>query len=179
MAATKSHAFVLKTQDFRDTSLLAHFYTRDFGKIHGIIKGIRDQRARFGSMLEPFSMNEILFYRKRRGGDLHLVTQVELLKLYPAVRADLTQLSYASYLIDLLDQITELEEPHAEVFDLLQESLTFLGEGLSPRRTARIFEVKLLESLGLMPEIRACVICQTPDPDPAFFRASMGGLLCR
>ena len=70
MSATKTQAFVLKTKPYRDTSLLAYFYTKDFGKINGIVKGIRDTRARFGGMLEPFSLNEILFYRKRRGGDL-------------------------------------------------------------------------------------------------------------
>ena len=68
MSATKTLAFTLKTQDYRDTSLLGYFYTRDHGKVRGIVKGIRDTRARFGSTLEPFSLNEILFYKRRKGG---------------------------------------------------------------------------------------------------------------
>ncbi len=153
MSATKTQAFVLRTQDYRDTSLLGRFYTRDYGKIHGIVRGIRDARGRFGSTLEPFSLNEILFYRRRRGGDLHQVTHVDLLNLFPEVREDLERLSYASYFIDLLDQMVEPEDPNPGIFDLLSDSLLFLTSGASPRRCARIFEVKLLGFLGLMPDI--------------------------
>ena len=179
MSATKTEAFVLKTQDYRDTSLLCSFYTRDFGKIRGIVKGVRDARGRYGSTLEPFSLNEILFYRRRRGGDLHQVTQIELLDLFPTVREDLERLAYAYYFADLLDEWVEVEDPNPGIFELLKDSLLFLGSGASPKRAARIFELKLLDFLGLMPEIRACAVCQAKDPDPVYFSVSLGGIACK
>ncbi len=178
MSATKTLAFVLKTQDYRDTSLLGSFYTREYGKIRGIVKGIRDSRARFGSTLEPFSLNEILFYRRKRGGDLHLVTQIDLLDLFTNVRQDLERLSYASYYTDLLNELVESEDANPQIFDLMKDSLLFLSTGASPKRGARIFEVKLFEYLGLMPEIKTCTICQAKDPDPAYFSVSLGGIHC-
>ncbi len=178
MSATKTQAFVLKTRPYRDTSLLAYFYTKDYGKINGIVKGIRDTRARFGGMLEPFSLNEILFYRKRRGGDLHLVTQSESLEHFPEVREDLERLGYASYFVDLVNELVELEDPSPRVFDLLNDSLKFLSSGASPKRTARIFEVKLFELLGLMPETALCVICRALGPEPAYFSIALGGIHC-
>ena len=178
MSATKTQAFVLKTQDYRDTSLLATFYTREYGKIRGIVKGIRDTRVRFGSTLEPFSLNEILFYKRRRGGDLHQVTQVELLDLYPSVREDLERLSYASYFCELLDELVEAEEPGPALFDLFRDSLNFLASGASAKRAARIFEVKFFSLLGLMPEINACVSCRSADIERAYFNSSMGGVHC-
>src|SRR3989338_6082582 len=179
MSATKTLAFILKTQDYRDTSILGDFYTRDFGKIKGIVKGVRDARGRFGSTLEPFSLNEILFYRRRRGGDLHQVTQVDLVNLFPEVREDLERLSYASYFIQLVNELVEVEETNAKIFDLLSDSFKFLSSGASPKRTARIFELKLFEILGLMPEIDVCVTCQTENPDPAYFSVGLGGIHCR
>ena len=179
MSATKTQAYILKTQDYRDTSLLAQFYTKDYGKIHGIVRGVRDARGRFGSTLEPFSLNEILFYRRKRGGVLHQVTQVDLVDVFPAVREDLERLSYASYFTELLNQFVELEDPSPELFELLSDSLAFLAAGASPRRCARIFELKLFEIVGLMPEIRNCVRCGKADPDPAFFNVSQGGIHCR
>ena len=179
MSATKTQAFALKTQDYRDTSLLATFYTRDHGKIRGIVKGIRGARAGFGGTVEPFSLNEILFYQRKRGGDLHLVTQIDLENIFSEVRNDLERLSYASYFIDLLNELVETEDPNPPLFDLLQDSLLFLSSGASPKRCARVFEVKLLELLGLMPEIKVCVICQTPDPDPAYFNVGFGGIHCK
>src|SRR3989338_6042251 len=149
MAATKTLAFILKTQDYRDTSILGDFYTRDFGKIKGIVKGVRDARGRYVSTLEPFSLNEILFYKRKRVGDLHQVTQVEVEKSGP------------------------------EIFDLLNDSFRFLSSGASPKRCARIFELKLFGLLGLMPEIHACVSCQKDDPEPAYFNASLCGIHCK
>jgi DNA repair protein RecO (recombination protein O) len=176
---TKTLAFVLKTQDYRDTSLLAYFYTRDFGKIHGIVKGIRDTRARFGSTLEPFSLNEILFYKRRRGGDLHQVTQIDLVDSFVPVREDLERLAYASYFADLLNEWLEIEEPNPAIFDLMRESLSFLASGASPKRAARIFEIKLCEQLGLMPQIGECAVCGVKTPEPAYFNTALGGIHCR
>ncbi len=179
MSATKQEAFILKTQDYRDTSLLGSFFTRDHGKIRGIVKGIRDSRARFGSTLEPFSLNEILFYKRRRGGDLHQVTQVDLLTLFPEVREDLERLAYASYFAELLNELVEVEDPAPAIFDLFKDALLFLGSGASPKRCARIFEVKLFGLLGLLPEIKSCVVCGKESPDPAYFNVPQGGICCR
>lgn len=179
MSATKTQAFILKTQDYRDTSILGDFYTRDFGKIKGIVRGVRDARGRFGSTLEPFSLNEILFYKRKRGGDLHQVTQVDLVDLFPGVREDLERLSYASYFIQLVNELVEVEDENAKIFDLLSDAFRFLASGASPKRCARIFELKLFKVLGLMPEIRACVNCQKEAPEPAYFNVSLGGIHCK
>ncbi len=179
MSATKTLAFVLSTQDYRDTSLLGSFYTKDFGKIRGIVKGIRDARGRYGSTLEPFSLNEILFYRRKRGGDLHQVTQIDLAELFLQVREDLERLATASYFTELLNELVEVEDPNARIFHLMEDSLRFLASGASCKRSARIFEVKLLDLLGFMPEIRTCVKCQANDPQPAYFSVSLGGIQCK
>ena len=178
MSAIKTEAFILKTQDYRDTSLLATFYTRDYGKLRAIVKGVRDTRGRFGSTLEPFSLNEILFYRRKRGGDLHHATQVDLVREFGDIRSDLERLSYACYFTDLLNELTEIEDANERIFELMNDALDFMGNGASPRRTARIFEVKLLELLGFMPEIKNCVICQVGTPERAFFNIPMGGVVC-
>ena len=179
MSATKNPAFILKTQDYRDTSLLGDFYTRDHGRIRGIVKGIRDTRARFGSTLEPFSLNEILFYKRKRGGDLHLVTQVDMVEEFPRVRGDLERLGTAAYCLELLSELVEPEEPQPELFDLLRDTLEFLSSGASCKRGARIFEVKLLDILGLMPEIRHCVLCHKAPQEAAYFNATLGGIHCK
>ena len=179
MSATKNPAFVLKTQDYRDTSLLADFYTRDHGRIRGIVKGIRDTRARFGGTLEPFSLNEILFYKKRKGGDLHLVTQVEAVDEYSALRQDLECLATASYCIEMIAELVEPEEPEPLIFHLLTDTFAFLSSGASRRRAARIFEVKLLDILGFMPAIKHCVLCRAIPQETVYFNTAIGGIHCK
>ncbi len=179
MSATKTEAFVLKTQDYRDTSLLGSFYTKDYGKIQGIVKGVRDSRGRFGSSLEPFSLNEILFYPRRHGGDLCQVTQVDVVDMFGAVREDLERVGAACYFVELVHELVDIGEPNSKIFKLLYDSLEFLAQGASPKRVARVFELKFLELLGLSPETRVCVVCGSEPGTLAFFNIGMGGIVCQ
>ena len=71
-------AFVLRTYDFRETSKIVNFYTRDFGKVKGILKGIRKDSKKFGSTLPLLSLNHIVFYKKRMT-EIHLVSHCDLI----------------------------------------------------------------------------------------------------
>ncbi len=177
MPGQATQGFVLKTQDYRDTSLLATFYTRDFGKVKAIIKGGRDARYRYGSTLEPFSLNEIIVYHRRRG-DLHLVTSAELVERFEILRRDLNYLGTSTYLLELVDQLTDTGHPHTEVFDLLHETLRYMCEGNSCRAASRIFEVKLMTEMGLMPELSQCVRCGEEQDKDGYFSIASGGVVC-
>ena len=61
MSIERSKAIVLKNQDLRETSVLATFFTKDFGKISGIMKGIRGTFNQTNNSLELFSLSEIIF----------------------------------------------------------------------------------------------------------------------
>ena len=66
MAILKTEAIVLDTQDFRSSSLIANFYTRDFGKLSGLLKGVKQEPGKFNSNLDRLSLNEIVFYKKTK-----------------------------------------------------------------------------------------------------------------
>ena len=178
MSATKTLGFVLKKQDYRDTSLLIDLYTKDWGRVRGIVKGIRDARARFGSTLEPFSLNEILFY-KRRKSDLHLVTHAELIESFDNMHEDLERYATACYCMELVAELVEGEGSSPEIFSLIHDTLKFLSSGASPKRSARIFEVKLLDLLGMMPEVKVCVFCRKEPQGPVYFSTGVGGICCK
>jgi DNA repair protein RecO (recombination protein O) len=176
MARETTLAYVIRTQDYRDTSLLATFFTRDFGKVKAILKGGRDARNKWGSTLEPFSLNEILIYRKSRG-DLHLVTAAELVDPYYPLRSNLERLGTATYLMELIDQMLD-QEPHDDIFELVGEAFGFMAQGHSPKRAARFFEMKFMRALGLLPEISRCIRCGATQFDELYFSISSGGIVC-
>ncbi|MEW6170988.1 MAG: DNA repair protein RecO, partial [Candidatus Omnitrophota bacterium] len=127
----RSECIVLKTLAFRETSKIATFYTKDFGKLKVLFKGIRKDPKKFATNLEPFSLNELIFYfHKNR--DLHLAGHCDLKESFNLTRYDLKRFSVASYLLELTDSLTVVEDPHPEVFDLLLESLEKLNQNLDP-----------------------------------------------
>lgn len=174
----KTEAVLLKKQDLRETSLFLTFYTKASGKIYGVMKGVRGQKGQYGASPQIFSLNEIVFY-ERKDKDVFMVSQCELKDFFGAIRESLEKTSYASYFIELISSLTPVCEKNEKMFELLVNSLRLLCGPASARRVARIFEIKLLALLGLMPRLEACVVCGGPVSDSKTrFSFKNGGLLC-
>ena len=181
MAIQKSEGIVLRRQELRETSLLLTLYTKDFGKIKGIVRGVRGPRATYGGgAFEIFAYDEVVFYERKKS-EFYTMPQCDLLDFFNQIRESLDRLSYATYIIELLDSVTGMSDKNEEVFRLLLNSLKLLSGEPSARRVARIFEIKLLHLLGLMPSLELCANCGEHigiDPS-ARFSLLHGGLICR
>jgi len=179
MAIQKTEAVLLRRQDLRETSLILTFYTKDFGKIKGIARGVRGAcGAAGGASHEILSLDEIVFYERKRA-DVFTISQCDLIDYFNLVRNDLTRLSYAAYMAELLDSVTGIADPLRDAFELLLNSFNLLSAGASPRRVARIFEIKILSLLGMMPELESCTVCgQEAAAGPSRFSFKNGGLIC-
>jgi DNA repair protein RecO (recombination protein O) len=178
MAIQKTKGFVLRRFDIRETSVLLTAFTRDFGKLKFISKGVRIPEQRFLSAYELFALDEIVFYEKKRR-DFYLLSQCELLDFFPEIRKSLDRISYAAYFTELLDSVTPVGEKNTRVYGLLFDSLGLLSGEASPKRVGRIFEIKLLSLLGFMPGVKSCVECDKAiKGESSAFSVSLGGVLC-
>jgi len=178
MAIQKTEAIVLKNQDIRETSLLVTLFTRNFGKIQGIIKGIRGSRGKINNSLQSFANSNIVFYERKRG-NLHTISQCDLKNFFGNLRKDLKKTSYAYYFSELIQDFLQLHDKNEDIFNLLVNSLIALdGEKIDAEILARIFELQLLSLSGFKPKIDCCLTCSNEVKDKAFFSFNEGGLLC-
>lgn len=179
MPIQKSEAIILRSQALRETSLILTFYTKGFGKIKGIVRGVRGPHAQYGGgSLELFAYDEIVFYERKKS-DIFTVSQCDLVDFFNPIRQSLERLAYAAYILELLDSVTSLGDKNTEVFTLLLNSLGLLSGESSPRRVARIFEIKLLSLLGLMPSMDLCANCGGKFDASAKFSIAEGGIICK
>ena len=177
MSIHKTEAIVLSRRDFRETSLIVNFYTRDFGKLSGILKGIREDPAKFASTLEPFCLNEIIFYKKRNSS-LHLVSQCDARNNFNIIRENISKIGLASIMMELIQAVMPLEDKNEEVFDLTLASLSELEINTNPDKIMTIFKIKMLALSGFKPHFDSCVCCDCRILGQAKFSLSLGGLLC-
>lgn len=177
MPIQKTEAIVLKKTDFRETSLIVNFYTRDFGKLSGLLKGIRKEPTKFASNLEPFSDNEIIFYEKRVSS-LHLVSQCDLKDNFNLIRQNITKIGAANLIIELLNLIMPAEDKNEDIFDLALVSLKELETTPDPDKVMLIFKIKMLALSGFKPHFDSCIFCQNKINGVARFSLALGGLLC-
>jgi DNA repair protein RecO (recombination protein O) len=177
MSIHKTEAVVLNKHDFRETSLIVNFYTRDFGKLSGLLKGIRGEPNKFASTLESFSCNEIIFYKKRNSS-LHLVTQCDLKDNFNAIRQSIFKVGVASEISELLDEIMPQEDKNEEVYSLTSTCLKELEISNNPNKIITIFKIKLLVLSGFKPHFDSCVSCGEKILGQSKFSMILGGLLC-
>ncbi len=177
MSIHKTEALVLRTYEFRESSLIVSFFTRDFGKLTGLAKGIRRKECRFASRLLPLSLNQIVFYRSRRGM-IHTLSECILEDGFFPLRQDLLKLAAASYLAELVDELTKWEDRNEPLFQLLLDAWRRMSPaGYRPGMVSS-FEIKALELTGFGPKLDACAGCGRPVESPHRFSVKKGGLLC-
>ncbi|MFA5090373.1 MAG: DNA repair protein RecO [Candidatus Omnitrophota bacterium] len=177
MPLQKAEAIVLNKYDFRETSLIVNFYTRQFGKLSGLLKGFRREHGKFASTLEPFSYNEIIFYHKRNS-DLHLVSQCDLRYNFDAVRQDVSRAGLSNLMMELVNTVMPAEEENEEVFELSILALREIEKIRDPHKIITAFNIKMLALSGFKPHFDSCVCCGSKISGQAKFSFSFGGLLC-
>lgn len=177
MSIHKTEAIVLNRRDCRETSVIANFYTRDFGKVSGLLKGIRKDPAKFASTVELFSLNEIIFYQKRNSS-LHLVSQCDVRENLSLLRDNMVKIGVASVMMELTDAIMPLEDKNEEIFDLLLGCLRELENNPYAEKIRIIFTIKMLALSGFKPHFDSCVACGNKIMKQSKFSLALGGLLC-
>jgi len=177
MAAQEAEGIILRKYYLRETSYILVILTKEFGKIKGVIKGVRNPYPQFAGNFEIFTQCRLLFYRKKKK-PLDLITQCEAISFFLPVRKDIEKLTYANYFIELVDIVTSDYGADEGLYQALVEGLCMLETGASAKRVARIFELKLLDALGLSPALEKCVLCGIVISETSFFSVSNGGLLC-
>jgi DNA repair protein RecO (recombination protein O) len=179
MALVRSEGIVLKTHALGDTSRIVSVYTRDFGLLKLVAKGARKAPSRFGYSLEPLSRSRFVFYLKT-DRDLHLLSQAETLAPIGSTLTDLTRLAYAQAALELIDRLVWGEEPHAELYDLLGDTLVSatVAPLASLPAVTLAFELQVASLLGYRPRLDACADCGGALSPRRLFSPSRGGLMC-
>ena len=143
------------------------------------MRGVRGSRGlNGGGALEIFAHDEIVFYDRKKS-DIFTTSQCDLIEFFNPIRRSLERLAYAAYMAELLDSVTTLGDKNEDVFCLLLNSLRLLSGEASSRRAARIFEIKLLSLLGIMPTLESCANCAGKVDASAKFSVLQGGLICK
>jgi DNA repair protein RecO (recombination protein O) len=172
----RTEAIVLKRRNFGEADRLLTLYTREFGKMPAIAKGARKPQSRKTGHVELFMRSQFLL---AEGRNLHIITQAEMVDAYQALREDLVRTTYASYAVELLDRFTVEEDVNQDIYRLLTQVLTWLGEAADIRLPTRTYELRLLGYTGFQPQLFQCVACDEPiQEQDQFFSAELGGVLC-
>jgi len=143
---------VLRTRPLTETSLIVHWLTPAAGRVSTVAKGARRAKSPFRGKLDLFYEADLSFVRSRRS-ELHTLREVNLRETHAALRHDLGSLRQACYGAALIELATERDTPLPTIFELMRDFLGVLTAAPPASRNLFAFELKLLNELGLQPDV--------------------------
>lgn len=179
MPLVTTHATVLKTYEYSETSKILRLLTRDQGLCSVIAKGARRPRSRFGGLLEPFTDGVATYYAKE-GRDLHTLSGFELLRERQALGNDLVRFGGAGILTEIAFRFAP-SAPDPELHAQLRRGLDRLVGEVGGIETVILEETwRLIGTLGFGPYVERCVECgKSPaEGEKAHFNLIDGVMIC-
>lgn len=151
---TLEPAYVLHHREYRDTSRILDVFTARHGRLTLFARGARGPKSRLASLLMPF--RPLLLSWSGRGESAQLTGAEGEGEALPMPAA---QVMSAFYLNELVISLTTRHDPQPQLFDDYARALRRLCVESRPETALRVFEKRLLESIGYGLELDVTAEC--------------------
>lgn len=174
MEIKKIEGIIISEKDYSETSKILNILTRDYGIIGVIAKGCKSLKSELRSVTGKLTYGYFNLYYKV--DKLSTLISVDIIDSFRNIRTDIKKISYASFLLDLTEQVMK-QSTRNDIYDLLVNSLIKINEGYDSMIISNILELKYLDYLGVMPIIDGCAICGS-NTSIATLSSHKGGYIC-
>ena len=178
MALYSATGIVLRRIPLGEKDKIVTLFTRERGKVRAVAKGARKTTSKLSGGSEPLMLVKGLF---SEGKSFDVMSQCEVRESFSLIRTDYDRYLRATYACELLDKLTEENDPEEHAFELLLSTLYVLQRAAMPDLALHAFELKLLALIGYEPQISSCVGCESEWGEfvwPKSFSPGLGGVLC-
>lgn len=177
----RTKGFIFKKENRGEGDQLFKIYTKDFGRVEVLGKGIRKISSKLRAAAEIFSLSEIEFIQGKTGKTL---TDTILIDKFLKLKGDLKRLTIARKIGDLLGDFLKEQEPDNKVWKLILGTFRKLDDSSLPIEKCYLlyyyFFWNLVSALGYRPELYHCLFCQEKlKPEKIYFNPEEGGIICR
>jgi len=166
---------ILSETNYSESSKILNVLTKEHGLIGVISKGCRNMKSKLRGVSRKLIYGTFNVYYKEHG--LSTLISIDLISSFQNILKDLEKISYASFILDLSLQVLR-QNKDEDIYDLLKETLLKIEENLQPIVLINIFELKLLDYLGVKPNIDTCNYCGS-DKSIVTLSSDCGGYICK
>lgn len=150
MKETEINGFVVRRKNLGDGSLILTIYSKENGKISVVAKGIKKQRAKLQSFVEPLIESK---YRLIGNGRIPILVGVTPLKANSFYYGSTEKNLSAILITEILDKLTSEENTNHNLYVVYKEGIQQL---LSSEKTLLVVTyiiMRILQSSGFEPHI--------------------------
>lgn len=178
------NGITLKRKNIAEYDKIVLLYTKEFGKIRVVFKGVNKPKAKLLALTEPFVESELLVVKlknkiydavfKAAGG--------QIIEFYEELRVDIDKFIYASKIIEIVDVLTLELAKDEEKFSLLKKALNVIKFTKNPEILFISFVYRFIKLCGYKPNIKSCIKCgvriELVLNNSLYFDLVNGGVLC-
>jgi DNA repair protein RecO (recombination protein O) len=170
----KLEGIVIRVKDYGESDKLVWIYTREKGKISCIAKGAKRPNSRLAACTQLFTYG--IFVIQPSSG-LSTIRQGDVINNLSSIKKDIVLTAYSAYVCELLDKVTEEKISNPYLFQLVMQVIVYIDEGIDAEILKQIYDVKMLEVLGIKPRLLSCSLCDRTE-NLVGFSLKNGGMLC-
>jgi DNA repair protein RecO (recombination protein O) len=152
-----SEGIVLARRRYSEADRILVVYSRNYGKISFMAKGVRKPKSRKRGSLEVFSH---IKFSAARGRNLDIIEETEIIDSFQTIRKSLKRVAVAYYLMEVIGRVTREDKKNEKFFTLILKYLRNLKTTKSLRKLREEFISQTLVLLGFWPKGR---IMDNPD----------------
>ncbi|MBI3289911.1 DNA repair protein RecO [Candidatus Microgenomates bacterium] len=148
-----TEGIILARRNIGEADRLLTIYTKHYGKLKVVAKGIRRTTSRKRGSLELFT--QVKFFAIK-GKTFDIITEVEVKDNFNQWRRDLLRVGVAYHLTEVVNRLTQENQEHKKVYDLLFTAFNRLNDFDRAKLPTYIaaFKKAVLTELGFLNEDR-------------------------
>ena len=146
-----SEGIVLARKNCGEADRIVVIYSKHFGKLRLLAKGVRRPKSRKRGHIEVFSR---LKFQVSRGKGMDLITEAEIIQNFSEIRKSLKKVTVAYFFMEATGRVTHDEEKNEPLYELIllyMGKLQFL-QGVSLKKLRSDFVYDCLVLLGFWPK---------------------------
>lgn len=149
-----SEGIVLSRKNYGEADRILVVFSKHFGKLSLLAKGIRKIKSKKRGHLEIFTY---IKFSAVVGKGMDIITETETVNDYSGVRTNLNKISLAYYFCEVVNKITHEDGAPSSVFVRLSQALLDLEKFTELKKLRLQFIYDILTDMGYWPEDRKMI----------------------
>lgn len=167
--------FILSEIPYGETSKIVNIFTSS-GVVGCIAKGAKLLKSNLRVNTTKFTYGKFIV-NKKSNDKLSLLTEASSIDELKNIKNDLLLISYLSYIVELTSQVIKQTEDYEELYNLFINIVLKLNNKLNPKVLSNIYELKVLDYLGVGINFNSCNICGSTK-NIVTIDGDVGGYIC-
>ena len=175
MGIVKTEGIIIGDTNYSESSKILKIYTKDYGIISVMSKGCRSLKSKLRGISNKLVYAN--FYINYKENGISTLREADVIDTLRNVMQSISKVTYLSYILDLTEQVYK-HSKSKDIYLMLIAIIKKINDGLDLDILSIIYRLKLLDFLGIMPNVLECSICGNKH-NIVTISVSDGGYICQ